>query len=229
MRLASMHLALLAGSAVILAAACGGEPSAVDHTPALIQVFNAQLRGVYLSAGGMNYSPVGGTFCIGVDPASPSTVTVYVSGSDSVLGTFTPAVQPRDKLSVFIYQNASGSTQFATAPTAFVPAAGSTGVRFFNGSSIAQDLYVTDGITGNDAPVVRGLAPGAASDYVNVPPGPRAVVATLVGLQARTAVWSGQNFVAGSNMTFAIPNYTLTPPYSPDCARPSVGLQRYDR
>jgi hypothetical protein len=223
MRAVPLPLALLTGSAVILAA-CGDGPSAVDHTPALVQVFSVLPTSLYLTAGGLNYFPETGTFCVGVDPASPSTVTARESATNAVLGSFTPSAQPGIKISVFIYQNASGSTQFVTASSAFVPPAGSTGVRFFNGARIPEDLYVTDGITGNDTPVVSGLAPGTASDYVSVPAGPRAVIATFAGSRTQTTVWVGQNFAAGSNMTFAIPDYgTSTPPYSPDCARASVG------
>jgi hypothetical protein len=230
MRSSPSTLALLAGSALILASACGSAPSEADHTLALVEVFNLLPTSAYVSAGALDYFSTSGIFCFHVDPVSPGTVIVNADTRDRVLGSFTPSVQPASRNTVFIYQTANGSTQFVTASSAFAPKAGSAGVRFFNGSSIPEDLYVTDTLSNGEpvgSPVISGLGVGVASEYVNIPPGQHYVLATPVGLKARTFAWNAAPFEAGTNTTFGIPNYGgPQPPYGADCATASIGLPR---
>lgn len=138
----------------------------------------------------------------------PVTITVDATGTRKALATVTTDLRAAAQRSVYLVDKGSGFDAKLLKDQAQPPPLGEFSARFFrtaDATGAVDVYYLTTGERVADAmPVVKGLAPGQNSSYVNLPDGTYRLVVTRAGHTSPVFTGSSVTYAGGQVRTVLI-------------------------
>lgn len=226
---AGRRLAGWLAAAAVIWPLCACQTVSQSQTTSLLRVvdasYNAPAVDVYAGKTEIARNVAAGTITnYAILAPGPVTITVDATGTKEPLATLTTDLQAAGQHSVYLADAGSGFTAKLLRDQAESAPVGEFSVRFLQTAEATGKVdvyYLGNGQSPSDAtPLVKDLAPGRVTGYLNVPDGSYQLVVTEAGSTTPVYTSSSATYAGGEVRTILIQN---EPTVHPEPVRVVVG------
>jgi hypothetical protein len=153
--------------------------------------------------GGSNIAVNASSTCSSINAATPN-LTITQGASTTPLSGFAPSFTAGSSYTIVAYPGTGGAVQFMTLGNTYTPTTGQSGIRVFNATGTAYDVFVTTAGATLTTPTISNTLAGASSSYVSIPAGSQIVTLTSVGGTTSVVALPATAFAAGQNTTLVV-------------------------
>jgi hypothetical protein len=144
------------------------------------------------------------TSCATVNTATPS-LSVVSNGVSTSLSGLTANLTSNGTYTILAYPGTGGTTAYTILPTTFSTTSGQAGLRVFNATGTAFDVYTAGSGGAFTTASATGIVGGTASNFFNVAAGTGGQIRfNNAGTTTSALTLSNQNFTAGQNAILVI-------------------------